>query len=146
LEAINYCHAGGVISLSGQVSGARAEPMNYRGTSGSTGAAQRREESVTPEGSGNYGPGGESRGMDASITRRGFLSSTLLASGAALMSQRTLAQAADIFTGSGGVEEFAISNTNTSGKMKWYPGWWMGSNAVLRNGRAFNSASSHLSH
>jgi len=57
--------------------------------------------------------GDESLGMDASITRRDFLGSTLLASGAALLSQRTPAQTADEFTGYGGLGDYANSNGNT---------------------------------
>jgi hypothetical protein len=96
--------------------------------------------SVTPEVDSNHRPADGSRGMDASITRRNFLGSTLLASGAALLSQRTLAQAAGEFTGYGGLGDYANSSVNTDGKMKWYPGWWMGSNAVLTNGRAWNDS------
>ena len=53
---------------------------------------------------------------DSSITRRDFLGSTLLASGAALLSgatpQQLLAQT-DQFTGYGGVGEYSSSNGNT---------------------------------
>ncbi len=61
-----------------------------------------------------------------SITRRDFLNSTLLASGSALLShispaqllaQRT-AQAADDFTGYGGVGDYANSNGNTESVLK----------------------------
>ena len=57
-------------------------------------------------------------GMDASITRRDFLGSTLLASGAALLSGATPLQllaedGKDEFTGYGGVGEYAHSNGNT---------------------------------
>jgi spermidine dehydrogenase len=58
-------------------------------------------------------PGDESLGMDASITRRDFLGSTLLASGAALMSRSAPAQSADDFTGYGGLGDYAGSNGNT---------------------------------
>jgi len=56
--------------------------------------------------------------MDPSITRRDFLSSTLLASGAALLKGATPAQllaesGADEFTGYGGVGEYSTSNGNT---------------------------------
>jgi len=58
-------------------------------------------------------PGDASLGMDASITRRDFLGSTLLASGAALLSQRAPAQGLDDFTGYGGLGDYANSNGNT---------------------------------
>ncbi len=51
--------------------------------------------------------------MDDSITRRDFLGSVLLASGAALLesaSPAELAAAADHFTGYGGVGEYSNSN------------------------------------
>jgi spermidine dehydrogenase len=56
--------------------------------------------------------------MDNSITRRDFLGSTLLASGAALLRGATPAQllaetGADEFTGYGGVGEYSTSNGNT---------------------------------
>ena len=56
-------------------------------------------------------------GMHAEITRRDFLGSTLLASGALLLDsvapQQLLAQQADDFTGYGGVGEYSNSNGNT---------------------------------
>jgi len=52
-------------------------------------------------------------GMDSSITRRDFLGSTLLASGAALLPQSAPAQAGDDFTGYGGLGDYADSNGNT---------------------------------
>jgi spermidine dehydrogenase len=55
-------------------------------------------------------------GMDESITRRDFLGSVLLASGAVLLdsaSPAELAAAADSFTGFGGVGEYSNSNGNT---------------------------------
>ncbi|HUN63331.1 MAG TPA: FAD/NAD(P)-binding protein [Candidatus Sulfotelmatobacter sp.] len=56
-------------------------------------------------------------GMEANITRRDFLGSTLLASGALLLDsvtpQQLLAQQADDFTGYGGVGEYCTSNGNT---------------------------------
>ncbi|MBS0420713.1 MAG: NAD(P)-binding protein [Proteobacteria bacterium] len=51
--------------------------------------------------------------MDTSITRRDFLGSTLLASGAALLPQPAPAQALDDFTGFGGLGDYANSNGNT---------------------------------
>src|SRR5436305_4741197 len=56
--------------------------------------------------------------MDNSITRRDFLGSTLLASGAALLAGATPAQllaenSIDEFTGYGGVGEYAAANGNT---------------------------------
>lgn len=57
--------------------------------------------------------GDESLGMDAPITRRDFLGSTLLASGAALLSERAPAQTPDDFTGYGGLGDYAKSNGNT---------------------------------
>jgi spermidine dehydrogenase len=60
--------------------------------------------------------GDDALGMRASITRRDFLGSTLLASGAALLRSHTpqelLAQR-DEFTGYGGVGEYSNSNGNT---------------------------------
>jgi spermidine dehydrogenase len=73
-------------------------------------------------------PGDRALGMDAPITRRDFLGSSLLASGAALLSERTPAEimhppaatdalgvtgAADEFTGYGGVGDYSHSNGNT---------------------------------
>jgi spermidine dehydrogenase len=56
-------------------------------------------------------------GMEANITRRDFLGSTLLASGALLLDsvtpQQLLAQQADGFTGYGGVGDYSTSNGNT---------------------------------
>lgn len=55
-------------------------------------------------------------GMDESITRRDFLGSVLLASGAALLESVTPTQllaAQDEFTGYGGVGEYSTSNGNT---------------------------------
>lgn len=55
-------------------------------------------------------------GMDASITRRDFLGSALLASGAALLGGLTPAELlaqSDDFTGYGGVGEYSNSNGNT---------------------------------
>lgn len=67
---------------------------------------QKREES-----------GDEALGMKADITRRDFLGTTLLASGAALLDGLTpaqlLAQQQDEFTGYGGVGEYSHSNGNT---------------------------------
>ena len=54
--------------------------------------------------------------MDSQITRRDFLGSTLLASGAALLGNVTpaqLLQEKDEFTGYGGVGEYSASNGNT---------------------------------
>jgi spermidine dehydrogenase len=51
--------------------------------------------------------------MDTSITRRDFLGSTLLASGAALLPQPAPAQTLDDFTGFGGLGDYANSNGNT---------------------------------
>jgi spermidine dehydrogenase len=54
--------------------------------------------------------------MDTPITRRDFLGSTLLASGAALLgnvSPAELLQQKDEFTGYGGVGEYSTSNGNT---------------------------------
>jgi spermidine dehydrogenase len=60
--------------------------------------------------------GDDALGMQASITRRDFLGSTLLGSGAALLASLTplelLAQR-DEFTGYGGVGEYSTSNGNT---------------------------------
>jgi spermidine dehydrogenase len=61
-------------------------------------------------------PGDAKLGMDEAITRRDFLGSVLLASGAALLesaSPAELAAAADTFTGYGGVGEYSTSNGNT---------------------------------
>src|ERR1700733_12848705 len=54
-------------------------------------------------------------GMNDSITRRDFLGSTLLASGAVLLESITPAQllAGDEFTGYGGIGEYSTSNGNT---------------------------------
>lgn len=60
--------------------------------------------------------GGTELGMNDSITRRDFLGSTLLASGALLLESITPAQllaAGDEFTGYGGVGEYSTSNGNT---------------------------------
>ena len=61
-------------------------------------------------------PGDAALGMNAPITRRDFLGSTLLASGAALLRSTTPAEilaAKDEFTGYGGVGEYSLSNGNT---------------------------------
>jgi len=61
-------------------------------------------------------PSDSSLGMDTSITRRDFLGSTLLASGAALLHPLTPAEllaASDDFTGYGGIGEYSNSNGNT---------------------------------
>ena len=59
-------------------------------------------------------PGDDKLGMDEPITRRDFLGSVLLASGAALLESRSPAElAADNFTGYGGVGEYSTSNGNT---------------------------------
>ncbi len=61
-------------------------------------------------------PGDKSLGMDESITRRDFLGSTLMVSGAALLGATTPAEllaATDGFTGYGGVGEYSTSNGNT---------------------------------
>ncbi len=61
-------------------------------------------------------PGDAELGMDASITRRDFLGSALLASGAALLGGLTPAELlaqSDNFTGYGGVGEYSNSNGNT---------------------------------
>src|SRR5262249_52272981 len=70
-------------------------------------------------------PGDASLGLDELITRRDFLGSTLLASGAQLLAPlspaqflslapgQTLPGAADDWTGYGGVGEYAQSNGNT---------------------------------
>ena len=63
-----------------------------------------------------YPPGDKSLGMDADITRRDFLGSTLLASGAMLLGSLTPAELlaeADEFTGYGGIGEYSASNGNT---------------------------------
>jgi spermidine dehydrogenase len=61
--------------------------------------------------------GDNSLGMQAEITRRDFLGSTLLASGGLLLDSLTpaelLAQTSDEFTGYGGVGEYSKSNGNT---------------------------------
>jgi spermidine dehydrogenase len=61
--------------------------------------------------------GDHALGMQAEITRRDFLGSTLLASGALLLDALTptqlLAQQQDDFTGYGGVGEYSASNGNT---------------------------------
>jgi len=61
--------------------------------------------------------GDDALGMQAEITRRDFLGSTLLASGAVLLDALTptqlLAQQQDDFTGYGGVGEYSASNGNT---------------------------------
>jgi spermidine dehydrogenase len=64
----------------------------------------------------SHQPGDKSLGMDADITRRDFLGSTLLASGAMLLGSLTPAELlaeADEFTGYGGVGEYSASNGNT---------------------------------
>jgi spermidine dehydrogenase len=61
-------------------------------------------------------PGHAALGMEASITRRDFLGTTLLASGAALLGGLTPAEMlaqSDDFTGYGGVGEYSTSNGNT---------------------------------
>ena len=61
-------------------------------------------------------PGDAALGMETSITRRDFLGSALLASGAALLGGLTPAELlaqADAFTGYGGVGEYSNSNGNT---------------------------------
>ena len=61
-------------------------------------------------------PGDDSLGMNATITRRDFLGSTLLASGAALLGGLTPAELlaeSDNFTGYGGEGEYRASNGNT---------------------------------
>jgi spermidine dehydrogenase len=59
-------------------------------------------------------PGDAKLGMDEPITRRDFLGSVLLASGAVLLESASPAQlAADHFTGYGGVGEYSNSNGNT---------------------------------
>ncbi|MGA8153971.1 MAG: NAD(P)-binding protein [Terriglobales bacterium] len=61
-------------------------------------------------------PGDSALGMDEPITRRDFLGSVLLASGAALLESTTpleLLAAEDEFTGYGGVGEYSASNGNT---------------------------------
>ena len=57
--------------------------------------------------------GDDSLGMDASITRRDFLGSTLLASGAALLHAPAKGAATDELTGYGGLGDYATSNGNT---------------------------------
>ena len=61
-------------------------------------------------------PGDAALGMYTAITRRDFLGSTLLASGALLMETLTPAEhlaAQDDFTGYGGIGEYRTSNGNT---------------------------------
>jgi spermidine dehydrogenase len=61
-------------------------------------------------------PGDATLGMDAPITRRDFLASVLLASGAVLLESSSPAEllpAKDEFTGYGGVGEYSASNGNT---------------------------------
>lgn len=61
-------------------------------------------------------PGDKTLGMHAPITRRDFLGSTLLASGAALFDSLTpqeILTQNDEFTGYGGVGEYSASNGNT---------------------------------
>jgi spermidine dehydrogenase len=61
-------------------------------------------------------PGDTSLGMNDAITRRDFLGSALLASGAVLLESMTPAQllaVEDEFTGYGGVGEYSTSNGNT---------------------------------
>jgi len=58
-------------------------------------------------------PQDESLGMDMPITRRDFIGSTLIASGAALLSQHAAARTGDEFTGYGGLGDYATSNGNT---------------------------------
>ncbi len=77
------------------------------------------DDSVTIPGLANaisHAPCGIRLIMDALITRRDFLGSTLLASGAALLrsvSPAELLQDKDDFTGYGGVGEYSTSNGNT---------------------------------
>jgi spermidine dehydrogenase len=64
----------------------------------------------------NNPPGDHSLGMNASITRRDFLGSALLASGAALLhsvAPADLLAESDEFTGYGGIGEYRNSNGNT---------------------------------
>jgi spermidine dehydrogenase len=73
-------------------------------------------------------PGDTSLGMDSPITRRDFLGSTLLASGAMLLGPATPAELiaaqsfatrnGDEFTGYGGVGEYSASNGNTLGVLQ----------------------------
>jgi spermidine dehydrogenase len=61
-------------------------------------------------------PGDRALGMDSQITRRDFLGSTLLASGALLLEGLTPSQilgAKDEWSGYGGVGEYGVSNGNT---------------------------------
>lgn len=61
-------------------------------------------------------PGNDAQGMNSEITRRDFLGSTLLASGAILLeglSPAELLAETDDFTGYGGVGEYSRSNGNT---------------------------------
>jgi spermidine dehydrogenase len=66
---------------------------------------------------GSHNSDDKALGMQAPITRRDFLGSTLLASGALLLGSLTpaelLAQQQDEFTGYGGVGEYSTSNGNT---------------------------------
>jgi spermidine dehydrogenase len=66
-------------------------------------------------------PGDAALGMHAPITRRDFLGSTLLASGALLLEAVTPAELlaeADDFTGYGGIGEYSTSNGNTWGVLE----------------------------
>lgn len=66
--------------------------------------------------SGKNVPGDHALGMDESITRRDFLGSALIASGATLLAGKSPAQmlgSPDEFTGYGGVGEYSNSNGNT---------------------------------
>jgi spermidine dehydrogenase len=66
-------------------------------------------------------PGDNSLGLNSEITRRDFLGSTLLASGALLLNGLTPSQllaADDDFTGYGGVGEYRRSNGNTLGVLQ----------------------------
>ena len=58
-------------------------------------------------------PQDDSLGMDVPITRRDFIGSTLIASGAALLSPHAAARPVDEFTGYGGLGDYATSNGNT---------------------------------
>ena len=83
-------------------------------------------------------PGDTSLGMDSPITRRDFLGSTLLASGAMLLGPATPAELiaaqsfatrnGDEFTGYGGVGEYGASNGNVQGERTltsmWLTGEW----------------------
>jgi spermidine dehydrogenase len=73
-------------------------------------------EAIMAKPNANNLPGDRSLGMNTSITRRDFLGSTLLASGAALLPSVTPADllvASDDFTGYGGVGEYRNANGNT---------------------------------